>query len=230
MNGWPAFDVLTAQQAYWEWLKRAHQHGLKMIVMLAVNNSVLCQLALHRASFGCGDDGAVNRQIQGAKDLEDYIDAREGGPGEGFYRIVYNSEEARTAIQAGKMAVVLSTEWTPPEAASPALFCNDIYIHAASRLPRRRHSRGLSGAPDGQQVRRHGGLQRPVRAGQLHRNGIVLRHRGLRQPDRMAQRHPRDHFDLKVAVDALIVIAILTLWAAYLLSTLRCRASWRPSR
>ena len=25
MNGWPAFDVLTAQQAYWEWLKRAHR-------------------------------------------------------------------------------------------------------------------------------------------------------------------------------------------------------------
>ena len=57
MNGWPAFDVLTAQQAYWEWLTRAHQHGLKMIVMLAVNNSVLCQLAVHRAWDGCGDDG-----------------------------------------------------------------------------------------------------------------------------------------------------------------------------
>lgn len=110
MDGWPAFDVLTTQQAYWEWLERAHANGLKMIVMLAVNNSVLCQLALHIASYGCGDDGAVERQIQGAKDLQAYIDARSGGAGEGFYRIVYSSEEARTAIQNNKLAVVLGTE------------------------------------------------------------------------------------------------------------------------
>jgi microsomal dipeptidase-like Zn-dependent dipeptidase len=110
MNGWPAFDVLTTQQAYWEWLGRAHQHGLKLMVMLAVNNSVLCQLAMHLNSFGCGDDGAVARQIQGAKNLETYIDARAGGPGMGFYRIVYSAEEARSAIQAGKLAVVLGTE------------------------------------------------------------------------------------------------------------------------
>ena len=110
MNGWPAFDVLTTQQAYWEWLERAHDHGMKLMVMLAVNNPVLCQLAMHRGSFGCGDDGSVARQIQGAKNLETYIDARAGGPGQGFYRIVYNSDQARAAIQAGKLAVVLGTE------------------------------------------------------------------------------------------------------------------------
>ena len=110
MNGWPAFDVLTAQQAYWEWLQRAHQHGMKLMVMLAVNNSVLCQLAMHRNSFGCGDDSSVSRQIQGAKNLEDYIDARAGGPGQGFYRIVYSSDEARAAILDDKLAVVLGTE------------------------------------------------------------------------------------------------------------------------
>jgi microsomal dipeptidase-like Zn-dependent dipeptidase len=131
MNGWPAFDVLTAQQAYWEWLKRAHEHGLKMIVMLAVNNSVLCQLALHRASYGCGDDGAVTRQIKGAKDLEEYIDARAGGPGQGFYRIVYDSEEARTAIQAGKMAVVLGTEVDTAWGCEPGTAsCDDPFIEA----------------------------------------------------------------------------------------------------
>jgi microsomal dipeptidase-like Zn-dependent dipeptidase len=110
MDGWPAWEVLTAQQAYWEWLARAHQHGLQLMVMLAVNNSVLCQLAIHRNSFSCGDDPAVDRQIQGAKDLEAYIDARSGGPGQGFYRIVYSSADARQAIQAGKLAVVLGTE------------------------------------------------------------------------------------------------------------------------
>lgn len=110
MNGWPAWDVLTTQQAYWEWLTRAHQHGLKLMVMLAVNNSVLCQVAIHLNSFGCSDDPSVDRQIQGAKDLETYIDARAGGSGQGFYRIVYSSAEAREAIADGKLAVVLGTE------------------------------------------------------------------------------------------------------------------------
>ena len=129
MNGWPAFDVHTAQQAYWEWLKRAHDNGLKLMVMLAVNNSLLCQLAIHRASYGCADDGAVNRQIQGAKDLEDYIDARAGGPGQGFYRLVYSAEEARDAIQAGKLAVVLGTEVDTKWGCTPgAIHCTEGFI------------------------------------------------------------------------------------------------------
>ena len=110
MNGWPAFDVHTTQQAYWEWLKRAHKHGMRLMVMLAVNNSVLCQLAMHRNSLGCSDDGSVERQVQGAKDLEAYIDARAETEADRFYRIVYNAEQARTAMQAGKLAVVLGTE------------------------------------------------------------------------------------------------------------------------
>jgi len=110
MNGWPAWNIVTAQQVYWEWLKRAHDHGMKLMVMLAVNNSVLCSVGVHRTAFGCGDDGSVDRQIQGAKDLEQYIDAVEGGPGMGFYRIVYSAAEARQAIGDGKLAVVLGTE------------------------------------------------------------------------------------------------------------------------
>jgi len=110
MQGWPAYNIVTAQQVYWEWLKRAHDHGLKLMVMLAVNNSVLCSVGIHKSAFGCGDDGSVDRQIQGAKDLEHYIDAVEGGPGMGFYRIVYSAAEAREAINNGKLAVVLGTE------------------------------------------------------------------------------------------------------------------------
>ena len=114
MQGWPAFDVVTAQQVYWEWLKRAHDHGLKLMSMLAVNNQVLCHLAVHRLSFGCDDDSSVERQIQGAKDLEQYIDTVEGGPGQGFYKIVYSAAEARDAINAGKLAVVLGVEVDTP--------------------------------------------------------------------------------------------------------------------
>lgn len=114
MAGWPAWDVYTTQQAYYEWLARAHDHGMQVMTMLAVNNELLCNLGYHRASYGCSDDAAVVRQIQGAKDLEAYIDARAGGPGQGFYRIVRTGDEARAAIKAGKLAVVLGVEVDTP--------------------------------------------------------------------------------------------------------------------
>src|SRR5262249_50963135 len=63
LNGWPAWDVYTAQQAYYTWLQRAHDHGLKFMTMHAVNNRLLCTLAPHRLSYGCDDDSAVLRQI-----------------------------------------------------------------------------------------------------------------------------------------------------------------------
>jgi hypothetical protein len=118
---WPGFDVHTTQMAYWEWLQRAHSHGLKLMVMLAVTNSVLCQIGIRHAPYGCDDDGSVTRQIQGAKDLESYIDARAGGPGQGFYRIVYSAADARQAIGDGKLAVVLGT---PTTACSSSTICS----------------------------------------------------------------------------------------------------------
>jgi hypothetical protein len=43
-------------------------------------------------------------------ELQDYIDAQFGGPGKGFLRIVSSPEEARRAINDGKLALVLGIE------------------------------------------------------------------------------------------------------------------------
>ena len=123
---WPTWSGVTTQQAYWQWLQRAHDHGLKMITMHAVNNTLLCQLGLGIASFRCDDDSSVVRQIQGAKDLEAYIDARAGGPGQGFYRIVYNSEQARAVIAQGKLAVVLGVEVDTPRNCTTGVDCTAV--------------------------------------------------------------------------------------------------------
>ena len=122
---WPTWHTVTTQQAYWEWLKRAHQHGLKMITMHAVNNSVLCNLGVGKVPFGCDDDDAAARQIQGAKDLQTYIDAREGGAGQGFYRIVYTGAQAREVIAQGKMAVVLGVEIDTPQGCAKNVDCSE---------------------------------------------------------------------------------------------------------
>jgi microsomal dipeptidase-like Zn-dependent dipeptidase len=121
---WPRWNTVTTQQAYWQWLERAYQHGLKMITMTAVNNTVLCNLGVGIAAYGCDDDSAVLRQIQGAKDLEAYIDARAGGPGLGFYRIVYSGPEARQAITDGKLAVMLGVEVDTPMGCASNVDCS----------------------------------------------------------------------------------------------------------
>jgi microsomal dipeptidase-like Zn-dependent dipeptidase len=122
--GWPTWHTVTTQQAYWEWLQRAHEHGLKMITMTAVNNTVLCNVGVGIADYGCDDDSAVVRQIDGAKQLEAYIDARAGGPGLGFYRIVYSGPQARQAIADGKLAVVLGVEVDTPMGCTSTVDCS----------------------------------------------------------------------------------------------------------
>jgi microsomal dipeptidase-like Zn-dependent dipeptidase len=109
-NGWPRWNNYTGQQVYYEWLKRAFDGGLRLIVMDAVNNEVLCQLSSHIAAYGCDDMSAVDRQIQAAKDLEAFIDQQSGGPGKGWYRIAYSGAQARQIIASGKLAVVLGIE------------------------------------------------------------------------------------------------------------------------
>ncbi len=126
-DGWPRYTSSSHQAVYEDWLHRAYQGGLRLMVMLAVNNEEACGGRLIRpesALFGsdvkkapgrtCDDAEAIRHQIglgtEGAKAMERYIDAKHGGPGRGWYRIVYSAAEARSAIAADKLAVVLGAE------------------------------------------------------------------------------------------------------------------------
>lgn len=109
-DGWPAWNVYTTQQMYYEWLQRAWQGGERVMTMLAVNNESLCGAVFRLAAYGCDDTSAIARQVQAAKDFEAFIDAKSGGPGRGWYRIAYSGAQARQIVQDGKLAVVLGTE------------------------------------------------------------------------------------------------------------------------
>ncbi len=114
--GWPSWDVLTMQAVYWEWLKRAHDHGLDLIVVPAVNSEFFCAEAVRRTDFGCLDDAAAERQLDEAYALQNYIDTLSGGDTDGdgdkdgFFRIVTSPAEAREAFADGELAVVLGAE------------------------------------------------------------------------------------------------------------------------
>jgi microsomal dipeptidase-like Zn-dependent dipeptidase len=107
-DGWPRWDSVSHQSVYEDWLFRAVQGGLRLMVMLAVNNEEFCKLANRNVS--CNDMEAVDRQIAAAKKMETYIDAKSDGDRQGWYRIVSTPAEARAVIASGKLAVVLGIE------------------------------------------------------------------------------------------------------------------------
>ncbi len=119
---WPSWKTTLHQQMYYRWLERAYRGGLRLMVMLTVNNEVICGLptTLKRVVGGglldpevnCDDMYTVDKQLEEVKKLETFIDLKNDGMinGNGWYRIVKSPYEAREAIRDGKMAVVLGIE------------------------------------------------------------------------------------------------------------------------
>ncbi len=109
---WPARDSLTHEGMYYKWVERAWRAGLRVMVNELVENEVLC--TLYSTAKGrlqdCNEMNSVYRQAEFMKQMQDYIDAQEGGPGEGWFRIVRSPAEARQVIAQGKLAVILGIE------------------------------------------------------------------------------------------------------------------------
>lgn len=108
-HDWPTHSSQTHHQTYYMWLKRAWMGGLRFMVNHLVANELLC-LIYPLKENDCNEMDSARLQLQLVKDLQDYIDAQEGGPGRGFFRIVSSAAEARAVIEAGKMAVINGTE------------------------------------------------------------------------------------------------------------------------
>ena len=112
-SDWPDHQSLTHEQSYYKWLERAWRGGLRLYVNLMVENRVLCELYPYKQN-DCDEMASVLKQIGRIHELQDYIDAQSGGPGEGWFRIVTHPFEARRAINDGKLAVVLGMEVSEP--------------------------------------------------------------------------------------------------------------------
>jgi hypothetical protein len=114
-QGWPTFTswpqnrTLTHEQYYWRWLERAYLGGLRLTTNLLVDNEALCK-AYPVKRNSCNEMDGVRLQAQRLFELQDYVDAQYGGPGEGWLRIVTSPAQARQVINAGRMALVLGVE------------------------------------------------------------------------------------------------------------------------
>jgi hypothetical protein len=98
---------------YYKWLERAWRGGLRLFTNLLVDNGQLCELYPYKRN-SCNEMAGVRLQHQRIHELQDYIDAQFGGPGEGWFRIVKDPFEAREVISQGKLAVVLGIEVSVP--------------------------------------------------------------------------------------------------------------------
>ncbi|MEA2452965.1 MAG: hypothetical protein QOG04_1675 [Actinomycetota bacterium] len=112
--GWPRADYLTHEQLYYKWLERAWRGGLRMYTNLLVDNAALCKLYPFKSSRAvdtqCNEMDGVRLQHKRILELQRYIDAQSGGPGEGWFRIVTDPFQAREVMNEGKLAVVLGIE------------------------------------------------------------------------------------------------------------------------
>jgi microsomal dipeptidase-like Zn-dependent dipeptidase len=121
---WPSRELATHQQAYEDWLFRAYQSGLRLMVMLAVNSEdmfgrgendlpliggVAIQ-GVRAPGRSTNDMETLEWQVREAYRMQTYIDGKHGGPGKGWYRIVRDPDEASAVIAGGRLAVVLGTE------------------------------------------------------------------------------------------------------------------------
>ena len=109
LKDWPHHASLTHEQSYYKWVERSWRGGLRVFVNLLVDNEVLCTVYPHKKN-SCNEMDGVRLQAKRIRELQDYIDAQNGGPGKGWFRIVRDPFEARQVINEGKLAVVLGIE------------------------------------------------------------------------------------------------------------------------
>ncbi len=102
---WPHWKDIKHQQVTEQWLREAHEGGLNLVVASAVNNQWLSAAMIasgnHNNRLSPADMEAVKRQVYSLKRMAEQSD---------WYTIVRDPWEARRAIEAGKLAVVLAVE------------------------------------------------------------------------------------------------------------------------
>jgi uncharacterized repeat protein (TIGR01451 family) len=98
-TGWPRFNDWFHQHMYVEWIERAYQGGLRLMVALVVNDELL---AWANGGENTDDRASVEVQVRAIKDLV--------GRHPEFMAIAGTPAEARSIIAGDRLAVVLGVE------------------------------------------------------------------------------------------------------------------------
>lgn len=99
-ESWPKHNAVLHQQMWVDWIKRAYEGGLRVMVGLAVNNHCIADAA---ETKGPNDDfRSMNTQIQ---KLKEFV-----GRHQSFMQIAYSAADVRRILQSNKLAVILGVE------------------------------------------------------------------------------------------------------------------------
>lgn len=100
-NAWPVFWTISHQQMWHEWLKRAHQGGLRTIVALCVNNPLL-------AIGGKGLPGKNDDKYCSDTQIDAFVEfaARHSD----FMEIALDPFQLRDIVRRNKLAVIIGSE------------------------------------------------------------------------------------------------------------------------
>ena len=101
LKDWPHHASLTHEQTYYKWVERSWRSGLRMFVNLLVDNEVLCT-AYPLKKNSCNEMDGVRLQAKRLRELQDYVDAQNGGPGKGWFRIVTDAVRGPPRHQRGQ--------------------------------------------------------------------------------------------------------------------------------
>lgn len=105
-EGWPGFTTIIHQQMYVDWIKRAYEGGLRLMVGHVVNNELLAREFGGWKKKPSDDRRAVEVQIEAMKALV----ARHAS----WMEIASTPAEARRIIRENRLAVVLGVEVDTP--------------------------------------------------------------------------------------------------------------------
>ncbi len=134
--GWPVHDTNTHQQVYYRWLERTYDAGLRLVVAQAVEDEPICRIE-PVTSHSCDETETIKLEIRQLEQLQDYVDAQSGGPGQGWFRLVYGPGQARRVIADGKLAVVIGVESSDLFGCSEAVACDRADVDRGLALMKR---------------------------------------------------------------------------------------------
>jgi microsomal dipeptidase-like Zn-dependent dipeptidase len=96
---WPHWSSVSHQQMWVDWIARAHSGGLRVMVALAVNNSLLAKAT--NATRYIDDRSSVDLQLSEIKALVER---------HAFMEVARTARELRDIVGRGKLAIVLGVE------------------------------------------------------------------------------------------------------------------------
>lgn len=130
---WPHWSTKAHQQMYVDWIRRAHEGGLNLMVALAVNNELLAEVV--NGDVPKDDKRSGDLQID---EIKSFVRRHPD-----FMREVRTPAEYRQAVKDGKLAVIIGVELDNIgnfNVGNPGLTAN---AGAVKREIRRLHAKGV---------------------------------------------------------------------------------------